>query len=118
MKILEDEFTGAIQKFCEILCKKSKEDECHYYKHFNNLMANVVGTNDIKEETLFNTQEYAIAIAVKKFTIEQIKVHINRKTDKDEAYRLIKNEVQEKADELKANSDFFNRSPTIVGDIE
>lgn len=101
MKILEDEFTGAIQKFCEILCKKSKEDECHYYKHFNNLMANIVGTNDIKEETLFNTKEYAIAIAVKKFTIEQIKAHVDNRTDKDEAYKLIKNAVQDRANEFK-----------------
>ncbi len=103
MKILEKEFTGAVKKFCEILCGKSKNEKCHRYGHFNNLMAKKVGTADIREETLLNTKEYAVAVKIKKFIIEQINFHVDKRTDGKEAYRLIEKSVQEKFNEFKSD---------------
>ena len=97
MKILEEEFTGAIQKFCEVVHGKKKNEKCHYYGHFNILIATIVGTSNIKEETLFNTKEYEVATAVKRDIIELIHHHIDMQTDKEKAYTLIKEEALTRA---------------------
>jgi len=91
----EKEFTGTIKLFCDKLVRTRDKEECHYYKHFNTLIVTLIGTPNIKEKTLFNKNEYAIATQLKKLIIQDIHKYILIGTEYHKAYEEIRKSVQE-----------------------